>query len=255
MILFFGFDPITLFRNIKGMVWYLRDFFKLKKQLDNNTFKISVFYPVLLDKSDTAGVLSGHYFHQDLLVAQKLHINNPIRHVDVGSRIDGFVAHVASYRPIEVIDIRPLKSNVSNISFLQVDFMQSLKDEYIEYTDSVSCLHAIEHFGLGRYGDPIDSDGHLKGYKNLCMILKPKGKLYFSTPIGKQRIEFNAHRVFSIAYLMDLFKKDFILDDFYFVDDKKNLKHPSNINNSEDINNNFGCHYGCGIFFLTKCDY
>jgi hypothetical protein len=31
------------------------------------------------------------------------------------------------------------------------------------YCDSLSCLHALEHFGLGRYGDPIDPRGHEKG--------------------------------------------------------------------------------------------
>jgi hypothetical protein len=68
--------------------------------------------------------------------------------------------------------------------------------------DSLSSLHAIEHFGLGRYGDPIDINGHLKAITNLHLMLKPKGKFYFSVPIGKQRIEFNAHRVFSIKYLI-----------------------------------------------------
>lgn len=34
--------------------------------------------------------------------------SSPQRHLDVGSRIDGFVAHVASFREIEVIDIRPV---------------------------------------------------------------------------------------------------------------------------------------------------
>lgn len=32
----------------------------------------------------------------------------PIKHVDVGSRVNGFVAHVASFREIEVIDVRPI---------------------------------------------------------------------------------------------------------------------------------------------------
>ena len=32
----------------------------------------------------------------------------PEKHVDVGSRVDGFVAHVASFREIEVFDVRPI---------------------------------------------------------------------------------------------------------------------------------------------------
>jgi len=63
----------------------------------------------------------------------------------------------------------------------------------------------MEHFGLGRYGDPVNYDGYLLGLNNLYQILKIGGKLYFSVPIGPQRIEFDAHRVFSLSYLLELF--------------------------------------------------
>jgi hypothetical protein len=112
-------------------------------------------------------------------------------------------------------------------------------------------LHVFEHFGLGRYNDPIDSEGHLKGFKAVIKILKSGGKFYFSTPIGPQRIEFNAHRVFSISYLLELFAKDYRLDNFSYVDDTgalhKNIELPDSA-----IASNLGCTYGCGIFELTK---
>src|ERR1700689_4816288 len=65
-------------------------------------------YPILTDYDAEAGSARGHYFHQDLLVASFIHDRNPARHIDIGSRIDGFVAHVASFRNIEVMDIRAL---------------------------------------------------------------------------------------------------------------------------------------------------
>mgnify|MGYP000382217343 CR=1 FL=1 len=37
--------------------------------------------------------------------------------------------------------------------------------------DSVSCLHALEHFGLGRYGAPICYDGYFIGFKNITNLL------------------------------------------------------------------------------------
>ena len=85
------------------------------------------------------------------------------------------------------------------------------------YTDSLSSLNVIEHFGLGRYGDPIDVDGHLKGLQNMHKVLKQGGKFYFSTPIGPQRIEFNAHRVFSMTYLLQIFEPLYHIDYFSFV--------------------------------------
>jgi len=89
-----------------------------------------------------------------LLVARLIHDHNPKRHIDIASRVDGFVAHVASYRGIEVVDVHPLpKSELENITFRQADLMNP---QDLGQTDSLSCLHAIEHFGLGRYTNPID---------------------------------------------------------------------------------------------------
>lgn len=45
-------------------------------------------------------VASGHYFHLDLFVVRRIHEGKPIKHADVGSMIDGFVAHIASFRAL-----------------------------------------------------------------------------------------------------------------------------------------------------------
>lgn len=230
---------------------YFNDYFCFRKQMKKNgDFKFGKPYPILDDKSTTSGTMKGHYFHQDLLIARKIFYNNPIKHIDIGSRIDGFVAHVAVFREIEIFDIRQQESNVKNIVYRQANLMD-MQDEMKEYCDSVSSLHAIEHFGLGRYGDPIDADGHLKAISNIYMILKEGGKFYFSVPIGRQRIEFNAHRVFSLVYLLQILNKNFILNCFSYVDDKGNLF--ENIELTKDsVSENFNCNYGCGIFELTK---
>lgn len=194
-----GLNPKFTYLFVKNVFSYFTDLFRLKKQA-NKDFPILLNYPVLIDKEDSAGVANGHYFHQDLYVASKIFDNKPLKHVDIGSRIDGFVAHVAVYREIEVLDIRKVKNNVSNIVFRQMDFM-NFDDKFINYADSISSLHAIEHFGLGRYGDPIDYNGHIKAIENVYKMLKEGGRFYFSVPIGWQRIEFNAHRVFSLKYI------------------------------------------------------
>ena len=247
----FGFDARQFLSTTKGISRYNRNLRELKKQKGSDTtFRLGNRFPILNEWSEEAGVVSGHYFHQDLFVAQKVHENNPVRHIDIGSRIDGFVAHVASFRQIEILDIREIKTAVKNVKFTRADLMQ-LPENLVRSTDSMSCLHALEHFGLGRYGDPIDYTGHLKGFRNMTQILKPGGKFYFSTPIGEQRIEFNAHRVFSVAYLLDLFASDFTVDSFSYVDDKGDF-HPDQPLVKENIAGNFGCTYGCGIFELSK---
>lgn len=246
-----GINPIKTFRFFLGLNFVIKDYFKLKSQKGRDiSFPFGRFFPITDDKNDESGNMRGHYFHQDLYVAKLIFKNNPRKHVDIGSRTDGFVAHVASFREIEIIDIRIQTSKVSNIRFKQADLMQ-LPQDMIEYTDSISSLHAIEHFGLGRYGDPIDYNGSIKAIENITKMLKKGGKLYFSVPIGPQRIEFNAHRVFSISYLLDIFLKDYELLSFSYVDDNGDLNEKPELS-KENINNNFGCHYGCGIFELRK---
>ena len=194
--------------------------------------------------------MTGHYFHMDLLVSQMVFKNKPIKHVDVGSRVDGFVAHVAAFRPIEIFDIRPIESKVENIKFIQADFMVP-DSKLANYADSISCLHAIEHFGLGRYNDPIDVNGHKKGLENMYHVLQKGGKFYFATPMGPLRVEFNGHRVFSLRYLLDLFKEKYAIDSFSYVNDKGDLFKNTTLTTNE-IENNFNCNYGCAIFEMTK---
>jgi len=238
---------------LDAWVRFYHDLQTLKGQLgpDNALFPFGKLYPCLNDRFSESGTGKGAYFHQDLLVARRVHSNQPTVHLDVGSRVDGFVAHVASFRPIQVIDVRPLSNNIANVTFFQMDLMGEIAGQWIGCCDSLSCLHALEHFGLGRYGDAVLWNGHLIGLENLRKLLKRDGKLYFSVPIGPQRIEFNAHRVFCLDYLLELFHGKFAIDHFSFVDDEGDLHEDVDLTD-QGVETNFGCTYGCGIFELTK---
>lgn len=253
LLVMFGVDPLKVIYTTKGLPAYFCDLKVLRNQRKSamREFSFGRPYPCLGERFADNGTAKGHYFHQDLLVARRINLKNPHRHIDVGSRVDGFVAHVAAYRAIEVLDIRPLPINIPNVIFRQADLMAPIPESLLECCDSLSCLHALEHFGLGRYGDPVNYDGYILGLNNLYRILKRGGKLYFSVPIGPQRIEFNAHRVFSVSYLMELFDGKYRIDQFSFVDDRGNLHENTPINYG-DVQGNFGCKYGCGIFELTK---
>jgi SAM-dependent methyltransferase len=245
-------SPKKLFRFLRHAPSLLGELSELKKQAraSMHKFPISRINPYPHEKKQQSGTAKGHYFHQDLYVARRIYESSPEKHVDIGSRVDGFVAHVAAFRDIEVLDIRPMNSNVPHIRFKQADLM-SPPAEMAGYCDSLSCLHAIEHFGLGRYGDPIDFEGHIKGLNSLHTILKTGGTLYLSCPIGPQRIEFNAHRVFAVRYLLSLFEGKFKLRTFSYVDDQGDMHENVGLPD-EQLATNFGCHYGCGIFELEK---
>lgn len=209
-------------------------------------------YPNFADKYADAGLMSGDYFHQDYFVAKKIFMANPAKHVDIGSRIEGFVAHVAVFREIEVLDIRNIESTITNIVFRQADLM-NMPPDMENYCDSVSSLHAIEHFGLGRYGDPIDYYGYKKALKNITAILRKGGTFYLSVPIGRQRIEFNSHRIFSPAYVWGLLKEDYELISFSHVDTDGNMHENTQLAETK-LEADFTEDYiwGCGIFELKK---
>jgi hypothetical protein len=211
---------------------------------------VSGFWPVLRDFDDQAGTARGHYFHQDLLVASYVHEKKPRRHIDVGSRVDGFVAHVAAFRQIEIVDVRPFASSPhKHIRFVQRDMMADLVPT-IPTADSISCLHAIEHFGLGRYGETIDPEGHLRGFTNLVRMLEPGGHLYISFPISRQNgVFFNAHRVFHPKDILSWpgCEDSLTLMRFDYVDDEGDLHLDLDLLRSQ-----LALNYGCGIYTFTK---
>ena len=190
-----GFDPRRLVRSLGALPRYARDW----RQFRHGHAGRMALAPCLSDRNEEGGATKSEYFWQDLLVARWIHAARPERHVDVGSRVDGFVAHVASFREIEVFDVRAITSSVPGVVFRQADLMDPHAlgaDIGAGYCDSLSCLHAIEHFGLGRYGDPIDPRGYQRGIANLARLLRAGGTFYLSTPLGRERVEFNANWVF-----------------------------------------------------------
>lgn len=243
-------NPKHIRTSLRGWPYFRRDLKKIRQQLKGNKdFQIAFQYPILRDRFEESGNL-GHYFYEDLTTAQRIFEARPLKHVDVGSRVDGFVAHVATFREIEVFDIRPQTVQIKNIKFVLADFTNISPDLH-NYTDSLSSLNVIEHFGLGRYGDPIDVNAHIKGLDNMYKVLKKGGKFYFSTPIGPQRIEFNAHRVFSITYLLRIFDPLYTIDRFSYIDDKGVLRQDVSLD-PEKVGTNFGVKLGFGIFEMTK---
>jgi hypothetical protein len=199
----FGLDPWRLLRSLRGVP----AFFSAWRQFRRGYYGPLVWMPCLHDRYEEGGTTKSEYFWQDLLVARWIHAARPEKHVDVGSRVDGFVAHVASFREIEVFDVRPITTDIPGVVFKQADLTQTSvvpNSTRGGYCDSLSCLHALEHFGLGRYGDTIDPKGHEKGLANMVALLKPGGTFYLSLPIGCQRVEFNAHRVFDPRTILNL---------------------------------------------------
>lgn len=178
-------------------------YLKLNRR-SNFSIQEKYVWPIVTDKYAPAGTI-GNYFWQDLW-ATRLIIRSGIKnHFDIGSRLDGFIAHLlASGIDVTMIDIREFPGEVENLHTV-VDNATSLRQIQNESIESMSALCSLEHFGLGRYGDPVDPEACFKCFDNIQKKLKKGGRLYISVPIGKERVEFNAHRVFYASTIIDCF--------------------------------------------------
>ncbi len=208
------FDPIKFFKGIAGYVWYLRDLAKFKIKNPKVKIKLIDLYLQLHDKTSKTD-FDAHYFYQQLWLFENVLKNKANEHVDVGStyQMSGYLSKIV---PTTFIDIRPIDAELENLEVLDASILNlPYPDNSIE---SISCLHVIEHIGLGRYGDKIDPDGWKKACKELQRVLAKGGKLYLSTPIGKPRVCFNAHRVFSSIDILSTFDR-LQLEKFDVVDD------------------------------------
>jgi len=208
------------------------------------SIRLGDVYYTTYEKYMPGGTVGGHYFLQDVWAAKKIFQSGCKYHVDIGSRIDGFVAHLLPFCTVEYVDIRPIDSPFPELVFKQGSILS------LPYADnsiaSLSCLHVIEHIGLGRYGDPVDPEGHIKAAAELVRVLQPGGKLYLGTPVGKETVCFDAHRVFFVETLLLIFE-NLQLEKFDLINDEG-----KKIIENSDFNLSNSCRYGCGLFVFSK---
>lgn len=231
--------------------FYILDFFKFKKKLKstaNNRFTIHArdFYPCISDKTTTAG-FDRHYLYHPAWAAKIVAETRPKVHTDISSALY-FGAIVSAFVDVDFYDYRPAniilpgfksgKADLTNLHF-ETSSIQSL-----------SCMHTIEHIGLGRYGDPIDPNGDIIATKELARVLAPNGNLIFVVPVAKEsRIDWNAHRVYSYKDALGLFPS-LKLKEFSLIPESESsgvgiIKNadPSLLENET---------YACGLFLFTK---
>lgn len=239
-----GINPRKTIKAILSLPWY---FSQLAKFKSNCNWKMTI-YPCLLDRFEQGGG-QGEYFWQDIVVAKEVIALNPDRHIDIGSRLDGFIAHLACTRSLDVLDIRPIDCSLEGVHFHKVDIM-ALPTVWNDAADCVTSLHSVEHFGLGRYNDQLDVNSWKKGIGNISRIIRSNGILFLSTPIGAERIEFNAHRVFNPISIITEAKKNHLALDSLTVINKYGERTKVHKENETEV---YGTkNYNLGIFKFVK---
>ncbi|PCJ15896.1 MAG: hypothetical protein COB02_17555 [Candidatus Cloacimonadota bacterium] len=227
-----------------NFIIFIRNYFRYNSVNNSDKFNIKFINssPNLFDRNDDLGKIPKHYFHQDLWMAQKIFEVKPSIHYDIGSRLDGFIANCLVFTKVIMLDIRGINFDINNLSFVQTNAtdMSNILDNSI---DSISSLHAVEHFGLGRYGDPIDPNGYIKAIKEIQRVAKED--IYFAVPIGVEKLIFDSHRIFDPKTIIDLFDECQLLS-FAAIDDNNKLN--ESISPEECTNYK----YGCGLFHFRK---
>ncbi|MGB9180439.1 MAG: DUF268 domain-containing protein, partial [Pyrinomonadaceae bacterium] len=160
-----------------------------------------------------------HYIYHPAWAARVLAQTRPDSHVDISSSLH-FCTLVSAFIPVKFYDYRPAKLQLSNLTSEAAD-LHALPFEDGSIA-SLSCMHVVEHIGLGRYGDPLDPLGDLKAIKELTRVLARGGSLLFVVPIGKPKVMFNAHRIYSYEMVLNAFA-ELALEEFALIPDSAQL--------------------------------
>jgi hypothetical protein len=235
------FDPIKSLCSFPRYIGFIEDLIKYSRIEGREKINLLDICPCLHNKTKTQG-FDSHYFYQDIWAFQKIYESKVSYHVDVGSRVD-FIGFLTKITKVAFVDIRPLKANLENFESIKGNILSlPFRDNSIK---SLSCLHVAEHIGLGRYGDSLDPFGTEKACKELSRVLAINGNLYFSLPVGKPRLCFNAQRIHTPKQILEYFN-NLKLIEFSGINDEGVFKRNIAIKDLENAD------YACGLFWFKK---
>lgn len=235
------FDPRKL---LNGVIKYPLFVVQLGKYLhlrEAEPLGLLNLYPII-DENKKYTDFDTHYVYQDMWALKRIYLSKTKEHFDIGSNIE-FATSLSVHTKVNFIDIRPPKIQIKNFTSIAGDILDlPLKSGSV---NSLSCLHVAEHIGLGRYGDRLDTKGTEKACRELSRILSKNGKLYFSLPVGKPRLCFNAHRVHRPKQIIKYFNNLKLIEFSGITDQGEYLENidPEALEQSN---------YACGLFLFTK---
>lgn len=228
--------------------WIMKDFFAFKKRDTTHRFpmRIADLYPIKGEKTATTEFDRHYVYHPAWAVRVVKEINPPF-HIDISSTLH-FCSMLSAFIPVKFYDYRPAELALSGLETHKGDLMHLPFES--KSVKSISCMHTIEHIGLGRYGDPIDPDGDKKAVNELKRVVAPGGSLLIVVPLGIPRIEYNAHRIYSYDILTKLvLDNDFVLHEYAYIPQRTSEGPIKRNAKPEDGKDSY---YACGCFWFKR---
>ena len=188
-----------------------------------------------------------HYVYHTAWAARVLAGLCPREHVDIASSLY-FAAIASAFVPVRYYEYRPVDLTLPKLACGAAELTSLPFDD--RSIPSLSCMHVVEHVGLGRYGDAIDADADLRAMGELSRVLAPDGSLLFVVPVGRPRVQFNAHRIYSFDQVREAFG-ELHLAEFSLVPDRADSDGSALITHATREQSNRQ-RYGCGCFWFRR---
>lgn len=200
--------------------------------------------PYLSDAS-TLTAFDPHYIYLTGWACRVLRRSAPMVHVDIGSSLE-FVVAISAFIPLKFYDYRPAPLEIDGV---ETGFADLKKLPFADKSVfSLSCMHVVEHVGLGRYGDSLDALGDVKAMSELERVLAFGGQLMFVVPVGRPSVCFNGHRIYSFDQVVGAFP-ELRLESFTLITDISQGGQLLNDATREDVDRQ---EYGCGCYLFKR---
>lgn len=236
---------------LRGLRIYGTKFFKFRKAYQTfcamdveKRFTSDIWAARMHDESSVEHGFDRQYVYHSAWAARILSRTRPVKHIDVSSLLY-FSTLVSAFVPIEFYDYRRLHVELDGLETGAADLLRLPFET--GSVNSLSCMHVVEHIGLGRYGDPLDPEGDRKAIAELTRVLAPGGALLFVVPMGKMRLLFNAHREYRYEAIITYFT-GLELREFAFIPDNPLIGELLVNPDPQTIHDEMGC----GCFYFVK---
>jgi len=236
---------LYLLRYVGKLPAFFFEYYKFKKGAPEWPCRLIDALPMFHERTAVMS-FDEHYVYHMGWAARVLREISPEQHIDISSSIV-FSAITSAFLSINHYDYRTPMLKLDGLGCGNQDLL-NLRFENSSI-NSLSCMHVIEHVGLGRYGEPINAHGDREAAKELMRVLAPGGHLIIVVPLAERaHVRFNGHRIYDYRRVTELFRGLDIIE-FSFLNERKNNTFTRNAEAKDIVGSRYGC--GCFLFKMS----